>query len=68
MTQRQKCFHCDEENGVLVRLNPSGNVKKMVCMGCLWVRHRKTAFEILEYILNREEAESQGNEVGDIEL
>lgn len=58
MTQKQKCFHCGEEKGTLIRLNPSDNVKKMVCMQCLWARHPQSALEILEYILDKEQAES----------
>jgi len=56
MTQRQKCFYCGKEEGTLVRLNPRYNVKKTVCMECLWARHPKTALAMLEYILDKEEA------------
>lgn len=52
-----KCFHCGNKDGTLVRLNPTETVKKVVCMSCLWARHPKTALEILEYILDKEQAE-----------
>ena len=54
----RKCFHCEKEDGILVRLNPSGDIKKTVCMECLWARHPKTALEILEYILDKEQAQA----------
>ena len=53
-----KCCHCGEIGGILVRLNPSREIKKVVCLACLWARHPKTALEILEYILDKELAES----------
>lgn len=59
MTRKQRCFHCGREDGTLVRLNPTGNVKKMVCLACLWTRHYKSALEILEYILDREQENSE---------
>jgi len=58
MTQKQKCFHCKKEEGTLVRLNPRDSVKKTVCMECLWTRHPQTALEILEYILDKEQAKA----------
>ncbi len=48
------CYHCKAEEGILIRLNPSPNVKKIVCLSCLWARHPKTALEILEFILDKE--------------
>lgn len=51
------CFHCQKNEGILIRLNPMPNVRKTVCMECLWVRHSQTALEILEFILDKEQSE-----------
>lgn len=64
MTQRQKCFHCGEKEGILVRLTPRENNNKTVCMECLWARHPKTALEMLEFILDKEQAETQAGIIG----
>ncbi len=55
-----RCFHCNKESGTLVRLNPTTKVTKLVCMDCLWGRHPKTALEILEFILDKEQAATTG--------
>ena len=60
-----RCFHCGKEDGILVRLNPVAKVTKTVCMDCLWARHPKTALEILEFILDKEQGESLNLPVGE---
>ena len=54
-----KCLHCRKGYGTLVRLNPSKDIEKVVCLECLYTRHPKSAIEILEYILDREQEDSE---------
>ena len=57
-----KCLHCQRGYGTLIRLNPSKDIEKIVCLQCLCARHPKSAMEIFEYILDREQEDSeQGN-------
>ena len=64
LTDEGECYHCDKKEGILVRINPVPDVKKVVCMECLWARHPKTALEMVEFILDKDEAEAQGQKGG----
>jgi hypothetical protein len=53
-----RCFHCLKQNGTLIRLELAPNLKKIVCLDCLWARHPKSAIDIMEFILDKEQQES----------
>jgi hypothetical protein len=53
-----KCFHCGTTEGHLIRLQIA-DMRKTVCIDCLYARHPRTALELAELILDKEVAEAK---------